>query len=190
VVPTASTPSFFGSRKGDDVPVELRRVVLRHRVHAVDAPHHLELVPVGLAREIGADRPPRVAAVVTPEDALRGEIEPRMRVRTDDDRRVPVPAEPRIPDRGLRLDVDLLPGAPVVADEAAVLRFGVDDVRVLRIDDGREPVAAGRDVPVGVDDAVHRVRARRAADGVVVLRTAVHVVERRVVVERDLVELR
>ena len=72
-----------------------------------------------------------------------------------------------------------------------MLRLGVDDVRVLRIDDGLEAVAAGRDVPVGVDDAVHRARARRAAE-----RCCCPACRRRrcrtasVVVERHLVELR
>jgi len=111
-------------------------------------------------------------------------------VRADDERRVPVPAEPRLPRVGLRLDVDGLPRSPVEAHQRAVLRLRVDDVRIIRVDDGLEAVPTGRDEPIGVDDAVDRPRPRRPSDREVVLRPAVHVVERRRVVEGDLVELR
>ena len=39
----------------------------------------------------------------------------------------------------LRLDVEDLAGAPIVAHEAAVLPLGVDDHRVLGIDAGLKP---------------------------------------------------
>ena len=56
----------------------------------------------------------------------------------------------------LRLDADALAGALVEADEDAVLQLGVDDVRILGIDARHEAVAALRDEPVVVDDAVLR----------------------------------
>ena len=191
VRPHGEQPFLLGAlRERNDVAVERGRRVLRDGVHTVDAAHHLELVPVGLPREIAADGTPGVAAVVAAEDALRREVEPRRAVRADDQRRVPIPAKTRLAYARLRLDVDLLPRELVVADEHAVLRLGVDDVRVLRIDDRLKAVAACRDVPVGVDDAVHRTRAGRTTDRVVVLRAAVDVVERLRVVDPYLVELR
>ena len=82
------------------------------------------------------------------------------------------------------------PGPLVVADDDAVLQLGVDDVGVLRVDARDEAVAALRDEPVLVQDAVLRSRPRRPAERVVVLRAAVDVVERRRVVDVDVVELR
>ncbi len=90
----------------------------------------------------------------------------------------------------LRLDVDGLAGLAVEAHEAAVLRLGVDDVRVVRVDHGLEAVAAVGDEPVGVGDAVAGGGARRAAEAEVVLGAAVDVVEGLRVVDADAVELR
>ena len=90
----------------------------------------------------------------------------------------------------LRLDADALAGPLVEADDDAVLQLGVDGVRILGIDARDEAVAALGDEPVLVQDAVLGSRARRAAERVVVLQAAVDVVERRRVVDVDVVELR
>ena len=107
-----------------------------------------------------------------------------------EERRVPVPAQGRVARPGLRLDVDLLARLPVEPHEGAVLRLGVDDVGVARLDRGEEAVAPLRDEPVLVPDAVDVVGPRRPAEGGVVLRAAVDVVEGLRVVDRDPVELR
>ena len=160
--------------EGDDVAVERGRAVVGDGVDAPDPSHDLELVAVDLARQVGADRLPGVAAVVAAEQLVGGEVEPGVGVRADDDGRVPVPAQRRarrLP--RLRLDVELLAGLAVEAHQAAVLRLGVDDVGVFGVDLRLEAVAALGDEPVGVADAVAVDRPRGAAEADVVLGAAV-----------------
>src|SRR6185295_12882056 len=173
-----------------DVAVERGRGVVGHGVGAPYLAHHLELAAVDLPREVRADGAPGVAAVVAAEQLVGGEVEAGVRVRADDQRRVPVPAQRRLAAARLRLDEDLLAALAVVAAEAAVLRLGVDDVRVLGIHLRLEAVAALGDEPVRIADAVLVVGARRSAEAEVVLGAAVDVVERLVVVEAHAVELR
>ncbi len=146
-------------------------------------------VAVEAARQVVADDRPRIAAVVAAKDLVGGEVEPGVRVGTDEERGVPVPAVLGLALARLGLDGRRLAARAVEAGQIAVLGLGVDDVRVFRIDGRLEAVpGVGRD-PVGVDDAVGARRPGRAAQAVVVLGPAVDVVERRVVVGRDLVEL-
>ena len=77
----------------------------------------------------------------------------------------------------------------VVPHQAAVLPLGIDDVRIRGVDHRVEAVAEDGDEPVAVANAVHVVGARRSSLGGVVLGAAVDVVEGRVVVDGDLVEL-
>ena len=63
--------------------------------------------------------------------------------------------------------------------------FGID-----RIDDAAEAIAAGRDEPVGVADAVVRARAAWSTDREVVLRAAEDSIKRLRLVRRDAVVLR
>ena len=70
-----------------------------------------------------------------------------------------------------------------------MLRLGVHGARVLRIGAALKAVTAGGHEPVGVGDAVLGPRPRRAAEGEVVLRAAIHVIERQRVVDVELVEL-
>ena len=65
----------------------------------------------------------------------------------------------------------------------------VDDVRVFRIDACLETVTAADGVPVTRADATSVQRARRAADGAVVLGAAADAIERPRVVRVDPVEL-
>ena len=120
--------------QGGDVAVERGRDALGDRVRAPDFAHHRQLIAVELARQVAADRFPGVAAVVAAEELVGGEVEPGVGMRADDERRVPVPAQRRLPLARLRLDADALAGAPIVADQDAVLGFGVDGVGILRID--------------------------------------------------------
>ena len=78
----------------------------------------------------------------------------------------------------------------VVAADAAVLRLRVNDARILRIAARLESVAAVDDEPVAGAHAPRLQRARRTAEGPVVLRAAADVVERLRVVDRHAVELR
>jgi hypothetical protein len=88
------------------------------------------------------------------------------------------------------LDADALARPFVEAGEAAVLIFGVDDIRVFGVNLRTKAVAALRDEPIGVRDAGGAARARGAAETEVVLRAAVDVIEGQGVVGRDIIELR
>ncbi len=159
------------------------------RVVAPHPAHERFEHPVTVAGEIAADRAPAVAAVVRAPKALAGVVQAGRRVGADQDRRVPVPALRRVARLGLRLDVDVLAGGAVVADEVALLPLAVGDVGVAGLGGGLVAVGTERDVPVVVADAVDGVGARRAALCRVVLGAAVDVVEGLGVVDGHLVEL-
>ena len=130
----------FGDRR--DVVIERRGNVLLNGLDGPDFAHQRQLVAIQLAGEIRADGDPGIAAVVAAIELLRADVEARMGVRADDERRVPIPAEGRIALGGLRLDGDALAGALVEAHDAGVLAGGVNGVGILRIDARVEPVAA------------------------------------------------
>ena len=88
------------------VPEERRVAVLGDGVGELDAPHHLELVAVQAARQVATDGRPTVAAVVRAEELVRRRVQPLIVVRTDDQRRVPVPAVGGLVRGFARLDVD------------------------------------------------------------------------------------
>ena len=113
-----------------------------------------------------------------------------MRVRRDDERRVPIPAERRAVLVFLRLNADALAGTLVDACHHAVLERGVDRVRILGVDARHEAVAVLGHEPVLVQDAVLGTGPRRSAERIVVLQSAVDVIERRRVVGVDVVVLR
>src|SRR5260370_25739579 len=92
--------------------------------------------------------------------------------------------------RGLRLGGL---GAAVWAVEGnytAVRQGGGDRVRILRIGAAVDSLAALRDEAIGIRYAACVLSARRAAKAVVVLRTAVDVVERLRVIHGNVIELR
>ena len=132
---------------------------------------------------------PGGAAIVAAEELVGGEIDPRGRVRAQQQRRIPVPTQGRLAFARQRLNAHGLVGAAVEADQPAVLAFGVDDVGILGIDAGMEAVAALRDEPVGVGDAVGAARSRRSAEREIVLGAAIDVIERSGAVHGDVVEL-
>ncbi len=159
----------------------------------VDAPQpalHLHRRARDVAREVGGDGTPGVALVVAAINALRGEVEPRVAERADEQRRIPVPARGVLARLFLGHDAHRVARAAIEAHQPAVLRLGVDGVVVGGVDAALEAIAAIGDEPVGVADAGDAARAGRSAEREVVLRAAVHVVERRVHVDVDLVELR
>ena len=165
-------------------------VVLGDRVGGLNPAHDLQGVTIEAARQVVADDRPTVAAIVGAEQSVGGEIQSPVIVRTEDQRRVPVPAIGLLA-RGLpRLDIRPLAAAPVEAHQAAVLPLAVDNVRIFRVNLRLVAVAANRDEPVFVRDTDAVARARRAAQCGVVLRAAIDVVERRGVVDADAVELR
>ena len=94
----------------------------------------------------------------------------------EQERRVPVePEVDVVASRGARLEVAALARSKVTTAHAAVLAFVIDEIRVARVDDAAEAVAASDAEPVEVGGAPVR-RARRAAPGTVVLEATVDVV--------------
>ena len=174
---------------GGDV-AELGRAFVQteHITRRHGAPHR-QAVAINVTREVGADRGPRVAAVGALEQVVRRHVHRASGVLRRYDRRTPVPAMPLAILR-IRLDALGLSAARVVAHHAAVLRLGVRDVVVERIGHVVEAVAACHAIPVGVGRTEGVAGATRAGPRLIVLQSAVHVVERRGVVDGDGVELR
>ena len=154
-----------------------------------DRAAHGQAVAIDVAREVGADRGPRVAAIGALEQIVRRHVQRTAGVPRRHDRRAPVPAVPLAVLR-IRLDALGLAGTRVVAHHAAVLRLGVGDVVVEGIGHVVETIATGHAIPVGIGRTKGVARAARTAPRLIVLEAAVHVVERRGVVHRDGVELR
>src|SRR5207248_5831439 len=92
-------------------------------------------------------------------------------LRADDEWRIPVPAHAATFARSLaaltaRTDGDrLATGVLVHADDGPVLRHGVNDLGIIRIDARLHAVAAAVLAPVAGADAVREHRALRAAAG-------------------------
>src|SRR2546423_5855756 len=110
-------------------------------------------------------------------------------MRTDDKRRVPIPAQRIFVAADLRLNAHALAGALVVAHDVAALQLGINNVWVFRIDLSAKTVAALSYEPIGVDDPGGIAGARWPTERVIVLRAAKHIIERRRVVSRDVIEL-
>ncbi len=108
---------------------------------------------------------------------------------TDNERRVPVPAQRIFTSAWLRLNADTLARAFVETHQTAVLKFGVDDVWIFGIHLRSKTITAVGHEPVGVDDPRSTTRTRWTTKAEVVLRAAINVVERFVVVGGDVVKL-
>src|SRR5712675_1708054 len=110
-------------------------------------------------------------------------------MRTDDKRRVPIPAQRIFVAADLRLNAHTFARALVVAHDVAALQFGINRVWIFRIDLSAKTVAALSDEPIGVDDPGGIARARWTTERVIVLRAAKHIIERRRVVGGDVIKL-
>src|ERR1043165_1044313 len=155
-----------------------------------DLAHHRQLIAIQIARELAADRLPRVAAIVAAIEFVRRHVETGVQVRADDKRRVPIPSWWIFVASGLRLNAEAFAGALVETNDHAVLQRRVYRVWILRIDLRAKTGAALSDKPIAVDDARSAAGARGTTKTVVVLRAAVNVVERFRIVGGDVVELR
>ena len=175
--------------EGDDIAVKGSGLVLGHRLDRPHFIHHRQFVAVELAGEVRADRPPGIAAIVAAEEDVGTIVEPGMQMRADDQRGVPVPAQGRLPLARLGPDVDQFPAAFVVAVQSAVLILRIKDVRIFRIDLSLKPVAAQGKEPFAVGDPIVGVGAGRPTERIIILGAAINIVERRVIVDADLIEL-
>src|SRR5207248_673823 len=117
-------------------------------------------------------------AVVAPIETVCREVDPRMRVRADEEWRIPIPSQ-RLTRRLIeRLNANVLASLQIEARQNPELRLGVYGARVGRIDDTAKPIAAGGDKPVRVANTVVGTRSARTANREVVLSSAIHIVER------------
>ena len=171
-----------------DVAERLHAVVLGNfklrRLHA----HQRQAFTIGVLGQLAADRGPRISAIGGLEHLVGADVDGVRVVRRDQDRRVPVPAQRRFTAGRHRADRLALVADAIDARDVAILRFGVDRARVLRIDLRLEAVAAVNREPVVIRDTLAAAHRARAAPGVVVLQAAVDVVGRLHVVG-DVVEL-
>ena len=110
-------------------------------------------------------------------------------MRADDDGRVPIPAQGNVVCTGLWLNADLLARAPVETRQVPILVLRVDCIRVLRIDYRTKSIAALSNEPVFIADAADFQGPGGSAYTLVVLRTAVNVVEGLRVIDGDIVKL-
>src|ERR1044072_988913 len=104
--------------------------------------------------------------------------------------RIPVPSERFFATGRLRLNPHAFTRPFVEPNEDTILKRGVNRVRIFRINSGVKKITAIRYKPVRVNNAGDATRTRRTAKAKVVLRAAVDVVERCVVVGSNVVELR
>src|SRR2546428_651290 len=110
-------------------------------------------------------------------------------MRTDDERRIPIPAQRIFVAADLRLNAYALARALVVANDVAGLQLRINDVWIFGIDLSTKTVAALSYEPIGVHDAGRVAGARWPTERVIVLGAAKHVIERRGVVGGDVIEL-
>src|SRR6266850_2573495 len=110
-------------------------------------------------------------------------------MRTDDEGRIPIPAQRIFTAARLRLDTHTLARAFVVANNITVLQLSINSVGIFGIDLGAKAVAALGNKPITVDDARRIAGARRPAECEIVLRTAIDVIEGLGVVGGHIIEL-
>src|SRR5262249_44333487 len=132
---------------------------------------------------------PILAAIVRTEQLVPREIKASMRMRANNERRIPV-ITLRFDVLALdRCDRSPLAGFLVKANKPAILALGINDIRVGGIGVRGKPAPSIGRVPVRVDDARRAACFYRSAERVIVLQTAVNVIERQVIIDRNVIEL-
>src|ERR1044071_5766012 len=111
-------------------------------------------------------------------------------MRADDERRVPIPAQRVFTTANLGLNTHAFARPLVKTRKRTVLEFGINGIRIFRINLAAETITTISHEPVSIGNARSGARARRSTDAEIVLRTAVYVVKRRCVIGRHVVELR
>ncbi len=177
----------LGNRR--EVGVEGRTLMLGDRLGAPNLTHDGQRVAIHLTGQVRRDRLPAVAAVLTAVEPLRRRIDPRVAMRRDDDRRVPVPARRIFATQLTRPNRHRLAGPVVIAHHATVLTLGIDRLGILRVDPRDETVATVGDKPIRTEHAMATTGCARTAEGGVVLGATADA-ERRGVVDVDVIHLR
>src|SRR5262249_50814695 len=97
--------------------------VLRYGVNTPDPAHHGKFVSIEATRQLPADQLPAITSILAAKQFVGGEIKSRMRVRTDDERRVPVPTKRFLSSSYLRLNTHALAGPLVETRQRSVLKL-------------------------------------------------------------------
>ena len=137
-----------------------------------------------------ADVVGRVTDDVITEETICSEVEPCIGMGANQEWGVPVPAQWFLARSRLGLDVNRLTTLLVKTYKTAVLRLGVQNIRVFRVHLCFESISAFRHKPVGVSDSISVRSPRWSAKSVVVLGTTVNVVERELIIGADSIKLR
>src|SRR6266481_4635257 len=140
-------------REHRDISVERGGDVLIDRVRPPEPSHHGNFIAIEVTRQVAADELPCGTAIISLEDPRAGKIQTRMRVRTDDERRVPVPALRHLAFAFLRLYAKAFTGLAIKAHQITVLRLSVNSIRIFRINQRAEAVTSLGYEPVLVVDA-------------------------------------
>ena len=74
-------------------------------------------------------------------------------MRTDDKRRVPIPSQRILVTAHFGLNPEAFARAFVIANQVAILEFGIDRIRIFRINLSPKTVTALSNPPIAVDDA-------------------------------------
>ena len=160
-----------------------------HRIGSPSGAHHFERITVNLLAQVFGDYFPRVATIIASKNLVCREIEAFVVMRANDQGCVPIPAVGVFAFALNGLDVYAFASGFVETHQPTVLRLAIHDVWIGRIHLRLKSIATAGDVPIKVADAVRIGRARRSANGIVILRAALRVVKWLVIINRHTIKL-
>ncbi len=131
-----------------------------------------------------------ITSIVASEKTVCCEINAGMRMRADQYGGIPIPAESRFTLTRLRLDIQHLPILAIETDKTAVLRFGINDVRVFGIDLREKSITDRCYEPIGIANSADIHGSGWTAEAQIVLRSAIDVINRKAVIDSHAVKLR
>ena len=181
---------FWRFINGNDVAVKRCRLAAGDGIELLRLAHDLEVVAVDLFGEIAAHSRPRVATVIRAEQNVRSVPETLRIMRADQQRGVPVKTQRRRALCRKRCNARARAGLAVEAHKAAILGFGVNNIRIARLNRLVEAIPARGYKPLRRANAAGALGAAWTTDAVVVLCPAVDVVKRLTVIDGDPVKLR
>ena len=136
---------------------------------------------VALRREVGRDHMPLLTVIRQLEYAIAGVIHHALVVHARNERRRPVKAKGRLPLGRVRTKILVLPAREIEAKDVALLRLGVHQIRIRRIERAVRAVAASDRQPVRVADSLLAARVARPYPVRVVLQPTADAIRHRVV---------
>jgi hypothetical protein len=178
-----------GFGKGHPGAPEAGAHIFLHRIPAPELAHDRKGIAIHPRGQVPADHLPGIAPVVGPEDLVGHHVEAGVRVVAHHQGRVPVPLVGILSFPGPGFDADAFAAYPVIAVHIAILRLGIDDVGIFRVDGHPETVSPLDGFPILIAYSCRTLVHGRTAQGVVVLGASVYIVKRFLVIHVDPVEL-